>query len=673
MTKPSTDNGNNLPDDLHSRHLLAIRLAREAGDVIFSLRFGNSNNARGTHDSFSLFTKTDASDLVTTADHASQEHIFSGLRNAYPHHRLIGEETKESHAPLNDKPTWIVDAIDGTTNYVHGIPHFAVCIAHARDKRVELGVVYNPFFREMFHGVRGKGSFMNGKRMNCASTTKIKEALILSEWGYVRDEGAKSMLAANERLLVAGVRGVRQLGSGALDICYVGMGMADGVYCGVEDGKRDSWHIWDYAAASVIAEEAGATMRTVDGGEFHVEADSMVCSTPGLMNVLLEVLKESEGAQARLPPEPPAPPRALRPSRFRIRIEPRPSQVRANRMSACPPTDEFAERSPVTSPGTHVHGKWSIVVAASVVHALHAAAVYMVPSTLLSPMRHTLNLTVAEITRPLIAYRIVQTLFLLPAGLLLDAIGPQLCLRIAMTAAALSAPLLPLATSLNQLILLQIFFALTKLFGGLSAMLLIVTSAFPGENGIGTATSVLLSGYSFAGFLAPAVIGSLSQRLGWRFAIGPLADRFNKSILMTIFGTISAVSCFLLLDFSLFTFTTTTSLLKVVAFVFFYAVGYAAVFSLTTSVLPEFGKQKLGFRSNFNLMVLFASGSLGSYLSAALRSTSGTYKWAFVWNGISWLFVVFSALAKYILCDRPKTRSGVNSVDHPMPQKPSGH
>ncbi|KAI0556590.1 myo-inositol monophosphatase 1 [Gracilaria domingensis] len=272
MAQPSVENGNSLSDDAHTRHLLALRLAREAGDIIFSLRFGSS----GEQNSFSLFTKSGESDLVTTADHASQEHIFSALSNAYPHHRLIGEETKESHAPLDEKPTWIVDAIDGTTNFVHGVPHFAVCIAHARDKIVELGVVYNPHTREMFHAVRGNGAFMNGKKLNCSKTINLKDALILSEWGYVRDEGAKSMLAPNERLLIAGVRGIRQLGSGALDICYVAMGMADGVYCGVEDQKRDRWHVWDYAAASVIAKEAGAIMSTVDGDEFDVDGDSMI-------------------------------------------------------------------------------------------------------------------------------------------------------------------------------------------------------------------------------------------------------------------------------------------------------------------------------------------------------------------------------------------------------------
>lgn len=161
-------------------------------------------------------------------------------------------------------------------------------------------------------------------------------------------------------------------------------------------------------------------------------------------------------------------------------------------------------------------GKWSVVAAASCVHALHATAVYMVPSTLLSPMRQAMGLSVAEITRPLIAYRVVQTIFLIPAGMLLDILGPQTLVRCSMTVAALTAPLLPLVTTLPQLMALQIVFSITKLFGGLSALLVIISSAFPNQNGLATATGILLSGYSFAGFLAPAVIGSLSRRFGWR-------------------------------------------------------------------------------------------------------------------------------------------------------------
>lgn len=162
--------------------------------------------------------------------------------------------------------------------------------------------------------------------------------------------------------------------------------------------------------------------------------------------------------------------------------------------------------------------KWVVAAVASSIHALHATAVYMAPSTLLSPMRASLNLSVAEITRPLIIYRLVQTGLLFPAGFFISDVGPQFCLRIAIISAALTAPLLAFVQTLPQLIFLQSFYSLTKLFGGLSPLLMIVSSAFPDGKGIGTATAIVLSGYSFAGFLAPAFIGSIAGILGWRTA-----------------------------------------------------------------------------------------------------------------------------------------------------------
>lgn len=170
--------------------------------------------------------------------------------------------------------------------------------------------------------------------------------------------------------------------------------------------------------------------------------------------------------------------------------------------------------------------KWLVVIAASLVHALHATAVYMGPATLLSPMRASLNLSVAEISLPLNIYRAIQGVFLIPSGFILDAVGPQLSLRLAITAAAFLAPFLPFVTNLTHLIILQSLFSVTKLFGGLSALLLITAGAFARSPGIGTASSILLSGYSFAGFLAPAVIGSLSERFGWRFAFSVLSATF---------------------------------------------------------------------------------------------------------------------------------------------------
>lgn len=278
--------GNDVADDTHNRHLLAQRLAREAGELVMAMRYSPK-----TQQTIDIESKTGSSDLVTSADLASQKHIFDTISKTYPSHRLIGEEDAEEYGKLDERPTWIVDAIDGTTNFVNGIGDFCVSIAFAIEGMVEIGVVFNPIRREMFTGIRGKGAYLNDKEISASKCNCLSDAIILTEWGYVRSQpGAGMMLAVNERLLVSNCRGIRQLGSGALDICFVAMGRADGVYCGVAEGFADSWKIWDYAAASLIAEEAGAVLTNITGEPFDVAGKSMVCATPGLLDQLLKVI-----------------------------------------------------------------------------------------------------------------------------------------------------------------------------------------------------------------------------------------------------------------------------------------------------------------------------------------------------------------------------------------------
>lgn len=265
--------------------LVAKSVARGAGDLIVALRKKNTREQ-----DLSVEVKSNSTDLVTCADIASQQLIFSRLRKEFPTHRLIGEEDGDAYDRLDERATWIVDAIDGTTNYVHGINDCAVSIALAVGRRVQVGVVYNPSTDEMFCAVRGYGAFRNDAEIRASRCDGLGRALVVSEWGYERGtQGVRTMLAVNERMMVRGVRGVRQLGSGSLDMCYVGMGRVDAVYCGVAGG--DAWKIWDYAAASLVAEEAGAALRTVDGGAFSIESGSMVCAAVGMVDELLAVIK----------------------------------------------------------------------------------------------------------------------------------------------------------------------------------------------------------------------------------------------------------------------------------------------------------------------------------------------------------------------------------------------
>lgn len=270
----------------------AKTLARDAGTRIVAMR----HPPRGNASDLKVSTKSNSADLVTNADLAAQEAIFQGLSTAFPNHLRIGEESvvgdgsADGMQPnLTMAPTWIVDAIDGTSNYVCGLPDVAICIAFAIKGRVVIGVVYNPFRDEMFHAVSGGGAYLNDNPISVSTRPSLDAATVVCEWGYERTpSGIDAMLAGSRRLLLANVRGIRQIGSGALDMCYVACGRVDAVYCGL---AKEGWKIWDYAAAGVIAEEAGAVLSDISGCPFTLHATSMACATPALAENFVATVK----------------------------------------------------------------------------------------------------------------------------------------------------------------------------------------------------------------------------------------------------------------------------------------------------------------------------------------------------------------------------------------------
>jgi len=195
-------------------------------------------------------------------------------------------------------------AVDGTTNLVAGIPEVSVCIGLFADDRVVLGVVYNPFRDEMFRATRGGGgAFLNDQKISVnAHKTSLSEAVIVAEFGYERNAaGIARMLASVQALLEAGIRTLRVLGSGALDMCYVACGRADAVYTGV---AGEGWKPWDYAAALVIAEEAGAKVCSLEAYEapFTIVGKSMLCSAPRVARSVWATVRleaETGGATGR--------------------------------------------------------------------------------------------------------------------------------------------------------------------------------------------------------------------------------------------------------------------------------------------------------------------------------------------------------------------------------------
>lgn len=184
---------------------------------------------------------------------------------------------------------------DGTTNFCHKLPDVAVSIGYAVDKKVVVGVLYNPFRDEEYYAVKGYGSWCNGEKLKTSGTSKLEESVIVTEFGYERSEqGVNRMLGAVKALMLENVRALKMYGSGTLDLAYVAKGVIDGCYGGV---ATEGWKMWDYAAGGLIAEEAGAEIVTLCGDEFYLTSPNFLCCTKELRDKLLDVINKSQGAE----------------------------------------------------------------------------------------------------------------------------------------------------------------------------------------------------------------------------------------------------------------------------------------------------------------------------------------------------------------------------------------
>jgi fructose-1,6-bisphosphatase/inositol monophosphatase family enzyme len=233
-------------------------------------------------------TKSGSADFCTKVDVENEKLVIEGIQKRFPNHGIIGEESVGvgSIPDLNPNvPTWIIDPIDGTTNFSSGL-HSLTCVSigYCVDGRPVMGVVYAPGTNELYVGVKGCGAYRNGQPIfqNPKQSTKaVSEAVICNEMGYTRNQKDMDILmGAQARVMLKGCRAMRQLGSGCLDLCFVASGRLDVVYAGLCD---EGWKPWDYAASLVICQEAGCTMETIEPQEtsgcdgFDLYGKSVIC------------------------------------------------------------------------------------------------------------------------------------------------------------------------------------------------------------------------------------------------------------------------------------------------------------------------------------------------------------------------------------------------------------
>lgn len=204
-------------------------------------------------------------DLVTEADLSSQQTIRRLLLDVFPNHGFLGEETlpeRASDGPKSADFTWIVDPLDGTTNYVHGLDNFCVSVALQQGDQIVVGVVYDPIREECFVATQGKGAFCNGRRMHCSRVRALDQALVAASLpARVTPDSADVAQFLN---VMYECQAIRRLGSAALNLCNVAAGRMDGYWA-------TSIQKWDVAAGLLMVREAGGVITGIDGEPFEID------------------------------------------------------------------------------------------------------------------------------------------------------------------------------------------------------------------------------------------------------------------------------------------------------------------------------------------------------------------------------------------------------------------
>lgn len=221
-------------------------------------------------------------DLVTEFDHRSEAFLLGEIRQRFPGQRILSEESGAS--PGAEACQWYLDPLDGTVNYAHGVPIFAVSIAYQEQGAVQLGVVYDPMRDECFSAELGAGAWLNGEPLGASKASDLLESLLVTGFPYDIRKNPQNNLDHFTHFALRS-RGVRRLGSAALDLCYIAAGRFDGY-----------WEIrlspWDSAAGGLIAAQAGAQVTNIDGGpDYLAPPCSILAANPVLHEQMLAVIR----------------------------------------------------------------------------------------------------------------------------------------------------------------------------------------------------------------------------------------------------------------------------------------------------------------------------------------------------------------------------------------------
>src|SRR5918999_2554542 len=256
---------------MHPMLNIAVRAARRAGSII--------NRAALDGGGFEVRAKQ-RNDFVTRVDQAAEEAIIETVRKAYPDHAVLAEESGESAGRAEYQ--WIIDPLDGTTNFIHGFPQYCVSIAIRHRDALAHGVIYDPVKNELFTASKGRGAYLNDRRIRVSKCIRLADALVGTGFPF-KELNRINVYVQQMRNLMAKSAGVRRAGAAALDLAYVACGRLDAFW---ELGLSP----WDMAAGALMIQEAGGLVGDLRGDAGYLESGEICAATPKIFPVLVEAL-----------------------------------------------------------------------------------------------------------------------------------------------------------------------------------------------------------------------------------------------------------------------------------------------------------------------------------------------------------------------------------------------
>ena len=264
-----------MSSNLHPMLNVAIKAARAAGSII--------NRAALDVESVRISQKQ-VNDFVTEVDHAAEKAIIETLLTAYPGHGILAEESGSTQGAQDSDYVWIIDPLDGTTNFIHGFPVYCVSIALAVKGKVEQAVIYDPSRNDLFTATKGRGAFMNDRRIRVSKRTRLEECLISTGFPFRPGDNFKNYMNMMADVMQR-TAGMRRPGAAALDLAYVAAGFTDGFF---ETGLKP----WDVAAGSLLVTEAGGLIGNFTGEADFMDHQECMAGAPRIYGQLVPLLSK---------------------------------------------------------------------------------------------------------------------------------------------------------------------------------------------------------------------------------------------------------------------------------------------------------------------------------------------------------------------------------------------